>query len=157
MALLVWACDACVESGRADRAKPWLQQYCCDSPRFAYFDTEKTCRACGGLFVFSKEEQRRWYEDFKLPPSAEPVDCRSCRLAKKAQKDAASKLGGALKDLDPRNPEKLTEIAALYLVIGRPRKAAEFLRRAKNVSEEPATIAKLMEQIVELESCPGPS
>lgn len=151
VALLVWACADCVESGRADRAKPWLQEYCRDSPRFAYFAIEKICRSCGDPFVFSKEEQRRWYEDFKLPPSAEPVDCRSCRSVKKAQKEASSRLGPALKDLDPRNPEELTKIAALYLIIDRPRKAAEFLRRAKNASAEPETVGKLMEQIVELE------
>ncbi|HEV7783843.1 MAG TPA: hypothetical protein VGQ28_00820 [Thermoanaerobaculia bacterium] len=43
------------------------------------------------------------------------------------------------------------KIAALYLMIDRPRKAAEFLRRAKNVSAEPETIAKLIEQIIQLE------
>lgn len=145
--LLVWACDACFRHGRALRARAWLQVYCCDSPRLAYFDIVKTCRACGGQFVFSRLEQRRWCEEFKLPPRAEPVACRACRAAERAVSAANTELAVRLKGLDPRSPTELAEVAALYVTIGSPRKAADFFRRAKNASDDPGEVAELLEKL----------
>ena len=149
---LVWACDSCLELGKAIRAKPWLQELCCDAPRFAYFAQAKTCRRCGRDFVFTALEQRRWYEEFKLPPSAEPIDCRTCRDAKRRRSRAATQLAERLEALDPHDPSQLAEIASLYLAIGSSRKAAEFLRRAKNRSADPGQVAELLERLVHLES-----
>jgi hypothetical protein len=148
---LVWACDSCLKR-RAARAKAWLQEFCCDAPRFAYFDQEKTCRSCATRFVFTRVEQGRWYEEFKLPPSAEPIDCRACRAAKRKRSEAATRLGARLKALDSRDAIQLAEIAALYLAIGSSRKAAEFLRRAKNKSDDPAQVAELLERLAGLEA-----
>jgi hypothetical protein len=155
--LLVWACDACISHGRAWRAKPWLQQFCCDTPRFAYFNITKTCRTCGNRFEFPRSEQRQWYEEFKLPPRAEPVECRACRAAKRAAKAAQAELATKLKALDSRDPQQLCELASLYVAIGTPRRAAECLRRAKNLVDDPAKVADLLDRIAELEhpSRPG--
>jgi len=149
---LIWACDACIQHGRAVRAKAWLQEYCCDSPRFAYFDQEKTCQSCGNHFIYTRAEQQRWYEVFKLPPRAETVDCRPCRAAKRAVAAANAELAARLKVLDPRNARDLAEVASLYVAIGSPRKAAEFLRRAKNVSDDPSEIAELIERLAKVET-----
>lgn len=149
---LVWACESCLKNRRAIRAKAWLQQFCCDTPRFAYFDHSKVCRTCGQPFVFTADQQQRWYEEFKLPPNAEPVDCRSCRIAKRRRSRAATDLAGRLKTLDPRDAHQLAEIASLYIATGSPRKAAEFLRRAKNRSDDPAQIAELLERLSRLEA-----
>jgi hypothetical protein len=150
--LLVWACDFCVQQRRAVRAKTWLQEYCCKSPRFAYFDLEKTCRTCGSHFTFTRTEQARWYEEFKLPPNAEPIECRHCRARKRRRAEANARLAASLHSLDPRNPTQLAELASLYLEVGSSRKAAEFLRRAKNVSSEPKQVAELLERLAQLQS-----
>jgi len=149
---LVWACEACVAGGRALRARPWLQQFCCDLPRLAYFDVRKHCCSCGGDFVFGKAEQRRWYEEFKLTPSAEPVDCRACRAAKRFAAAANQELAEALGALDPVAPEQLVRVAGLYVALGRPQKASSYLRRAKNLSEDPLEIARLQEEIRKVEA-----
>lgn len=37
------------------------------SPIFWYQDKLLSCRNCGAEFVFTKNEQRVWYEEYKLP------------------------------------------------------------------------------------------
>jgi hypothetical protein len=150
--LLAWACDVCLKQGRATRARPWLQEFCCDPPRFAYFDQTKTCQACGKEYVFTRGEQKRWYEEYKLRTSAVPSVCRACRAAKRARTAAHQDLAARLHSFDPENPQELVEIAALYLVIGNARKAALFLRRAKNASDDPARITELLEKIAAVEA-----
>lgn len=49
------------------------------SPLFWYQDVVCICRDCGARFVFSKEEQRIWYEEYKLPVYARAVRCLACR------------------------------------------------------------------------------
>jgi len=61
------------------------------SPPFWYADTAVRCRACDRQFLFSKEEQRHWYEELKLPIYASAVRCPECRAqvraAKKSQRE----------------------------------------------------------------------
>ncbi|WP_442909639.1 zinc-ribbon domain containing protein [Hydrogenophaga sp.] len=42
-------------------------------------DTPCSCSDCGTEFLFSKEEQRIWYEEYKLPIFARAVRCLACR------------------------------------------------------------------------------
>jgi DNA-directed RNA polymerase subunit RPC12/RpoP len=152
---LVWACDACAREGRAVPAKPWLQETAGSPPRFAYWDVPKICRSCGGDFVFSAAEQRRWYEEYKLPPNAEPVECRSCSSHRRLLATTNSELGAKLAALDPKNAQQLADIAALYVVLGSPRKAALYLRRAKNASRDPAQVAELLQRLASVEDRPA--
>lgn len=48
-------------------------------PLFWYQDKTKMCRDCGVEFVFSKEEQKYWYEELKIPIYADAVSCKACR------------------------------------------------------------------------------
>jgi len=61
------------------------------SPPFWYADTVVQCKACARKFLFSKEEQRHWYEELKLPIYASAVRCPECRArvraAKKSQRE----------------------------------------------------------------------
>ena len=150
--LLYWACESCLENGRAIRAKPWLQEYCCDLPRLAYYDLTRRCRSCGADFTFSKREQQRWFEEFKLTPSAEPVECRACRAAGRAAAEANTELAAQLKTLNPKSADSLAGIAMLYLQLGRARKAAEYLRRAKNVCADSGKVAQIVDEIRRVES-----
>lgn len=56
------------------------------SPPFWYEDTVVQCKACARQFVFSKEEQRHWYEDLRLPIYASAVRCPECRTQVRAMK-----------------------------------------------------------------------
>ena len=51
------------------------------SPLFWYEDKSKICVDCGCSFVFSKEDQVRWYEELKIPIYAEANRCKECRAA----------------------------------------------------------------------------
>jgi Probable zinc-ribbon domain len=63
---LSWACDSCLKAGRALEAKPWLQTYGYNSPKFAYVDEVKKCSDCGNEFVFAATEQAFWYETLEF-------------------------------------------------------------------------------------------
>ncbi len=130
-----WACRGCIEAGRAILAKPELQVrfdgvYC---P--VYVDLSLTCAECGGEFVNTAEEQRVWYEEYRLRMTAGPgvpYRCLPCRRKKQARRRALHTLQARLKDYDPLLADDLREIAALYDAIGATEKAALFERRAKN-------------------------
>lgn len=49
------------------------------SPLFWYEDKPQTCVDCGLAFVFTKEEQRAWYEDYRIPIFAMASRCAACR------------------------------------------------------------------------------
>jgi uncharacterized Zn finger protein (UPF0148 family) len=143
---LVWACDECLAAKRALKARPWLQTYCCDTPLFAYVDSEATCRTCGLRFTFSAAEKRRWYEGYKFILASHPVNCLPCRRAKRVIRGANQALEKALCELDPRSVEQLVEVSSLYLKMGATKKAVEFLRRAKNLSRDQEEVAELLER-----------
>jgi hypothetical protein len=67
---------------RADKAK---QNYSV-MPRLFYFPRLKTCRRCGGVFVFSAKEQKYWYEDLKFYVDSTAVECVTCRKQKREGK-----------------------------------------------------------------------
>jgi len=48
-------------------------------PIFWYEDKENTCVQCGVQFVFTKEEQQQWYEEYKIPIYAKANRCSKCR------------------------------------------------------------------------------
>lgn len=130
-----WACRGCIDAGRAILAKPELQVrfdgvYC---P--VYVDLSLTCAECGGEFVNTAEEQRVWYEEYRLRMTAGPgvpYRCLPCRRKKQARRRALHALQARLKTCDAQQPDDLREIAALYDAVGATEKAALFRRRAKN-------------------------
>lgn len=73
-----WACDTCLQSGKAIMGNPASQNYCW-SPNYAYYDSNKTCRTCKSKFTFAKEEKKYWYESLKFWIDSEPVNCLNCR------------------------------------------------------------------------------
>lgn len=73
-----WACDSCLQSKKAIKGNPELQNYCWN-PNYAYFDSPKICKTCKSEFIFSKEEKKYWYESLKFWIDSEPVNCVNCR------------------------------------------------------------------------------
>ena len=58
------------------------------SPLFWYQDQSRVCAGCGIAFVFTKEQQRKWYEHYRIPIYAHASRCESCRRTLREQKAA---------------------------------------------------------------------
>ncbi len=144
---LKWACEDCVRNGRALEARPWLQLFHTFPPRLAYYDQELVCRKCDQHFVFTRKEQKRWFEELKIWAQAEPARCPRCRRAGRAEAQNQKELVQALKDLDSASAASLARVADLYLRIGSRGKAIEYLRQAKNRAGSEQELAELLERI----------
>lgn len=81
--VLYWACNQCLRQGRAIRADAEKQKWCDCEPYFAYFNEERTCVACGARFVFTKEEQKHWYETLQFWVWSRPIRCEQCNARRK--------------------------------------------------------------------------
>ncbi len=81
-----WACDDCLEQGRAILANPGLQKFVDCVPYYAYFDLQLECGTCGKRFQFSAKEQQFWYESLKFWVQSWPKDCVECRREKRKRK-----------------------------------------------------------------------
>jgi hypothetical protein len=144
-----WACEGCVQAGRALRASPSKEVHCLHPPYLAYYDDDIECEDCGQTFTFSAEEQRFWYEELQFLLRSRPKQCAPCRRRRRERKKAEAQLGPALAQLTvtPKEPQLLLQIADLYLEAGRPRKSAEYLRRAKNQVDDPTLLEELWARI----------
>jgi glutaredoxin len=146
---LVWACDDCLESGRALEAKPWLQLRGI-SPEFAYFDQARTCEDCQTDFVFSASEQAYWFETLQFVTYSVPKQCPDCRKTRRKAKGVHLELGRIQAQFSGSIPE-LIQLADLYLELGNTAKVLEHLRRAKNKTRSPELRDQLLVRIAELE------
>ncbi len=70
-------------------------------PLFWYEDKQQRCVACGVGFVFSKDEQQAWYEDYRIPIYAGASRCAACRQARRAARQAQKK---HMQDMASREP-----------------------------------------------------
>jgi len=59
------------------------------SPIFWCQDKLLSRRNCGAEFVFTKNEQRVWYEEYKLPIQVKAVCCTTCRQRQRKEKGPA--------------------------------------------------------------------
>lgn len=75
---LDWACDACLDNGRAILADAKKQKYCDYWPYYAYRDEPNICAACGTNFVFEATEQKYWYETLQFWVQSYPKYCKGC-------------------------------------------------------------------------------
>lgn len=73
-----WACDSCLDSKKAIKANPSIQNYCWE-PHLAYFDARFTCNTCQDKFTFKKEEKQLWYEKLQFWIDSRPNNCTNCR------------------------------------------------------------------------------
>lgn len=85
---LQWACNQCLERGRAIRGTPAIQTFCDYEPYFAYFDVELRCEDCEKQFLFSAREQQFWYERLKFWVQSRPKQCRRARRQRLAKPPA---------------------------------------------------------------------
>ena len=59
------------------------KQNCSICPRYWYADATIKCLQCKVNFVFSKEEQKYWYEELKFWVDSFPNKCPSCKKNEK--------------------------------------------------------------------------
>jgi hypothetical protein len=142
-----WACDECLQSGRAIKANINNQDFDGCNPHFAYFDKIASCRDCSNDFVFSKEEQRHWYEKLRLMVLAKEVRCNPCRYNKKMH----TKLLKLLGNFDYKDMGKTQETVNLCIKFGFYQQAQHLLnlvqKRYKKTSAEFITAGKLLLEV----------
>lgn len=151
---LSWACGTCLArcTRHATRANPKLQTFCDHPPYLAYFDRDARCSDCGATFTFTAREQRYWYEQLKFWVQSHPKQCPSCRRARRNRSRANAQLAEIMAKLDERCPKALAAAAGALLATGSRRKAAELLRRAKNLTRDEAERAELLRRVEALEA-----
>ena len=84
---LYWACNDCIASGLALPADPARQKWCDCLPYYAYFDEERLCGDCQQPFVFTKEEQKHWYETLQFWVWSRPIYCKACKARRGGQRE----------------------------------------------------------------------
>jgi Probable zinc-ribbon domain len=147
---LVWACDDCLESGRALEAKPWLQVRGYGLPVFAYVDQTRSCEDCGTHFLFPASEQAYWYEELQFVMHSVPKQCPDCRKTRRRTKGVHLELGRIHSQFSGSVAE-LIQLADLYLELGNAAKTLEHLRRAKNKTRSVELRDQLLVRIAKLE------
>ncbi len=113
-----WACDSCLDIGIAIPGEAKEQTFCIWQPHFAYVDQKRQCRTCEESFVFSKEEQKFWYETLKFWVVSDAVNCKKCRKEKRNRKerirDAQLEIEEFLPEFDKMNINHLEKVIHLY-------------------------------------------
>ena len=71
------------------------------SPLFWYQDQSRVCIGCGAAFVFTKEQQQTWYEEYGIPIYAYASRCTSCR---RTLRQAKAALKQHMEDMASRPP-----------------------------------------------------
>ncbi len=76
------------------------------APYLAYSDIGHRCSDCGEKFVFTKHEQRFWYEELGFWVQSRPKQCVACRQKRRTTAEANTRLQQAIAELDPQNSEQ---------------------------------------------------
>jgi hypothetical protein len=128
-----WACDRCIDAGRARRADITKQNLGLGTPFAAYIDRPFTCQDCRQPSVFGAAEQKHWFEELGFLIWVHPTQCPACRRKRRAKKRLNAELAAALAGLDPGDARQLDAIAGIYEAMGNVPKAGLFRARARNV------------------------
>jgi len=129
-----WACDTCIENKKANIANPLVQHYYgYYLPFFMYFDIEKNCESCSKDFIFSKEEQKHWYEVLKFYVFSVATRCKDCRKDRRAMIAQNNRLM-ELTALEDKTAEQLKELADIYHEIGSEEKSRMYANQLKKLN-----------------------
>lgn len=147
-------CPQCFSEGRALRGDASRQNYeGIGGPIAAFWDQTRQCGTCSKSYVFGAAEQKYWYESLVFFVESAPLECPGCRKETRARKLAQKTLQELLPlpaGADWRQCEKVARAAAR---IGGS-KALEYLRRAKNLCDQPQEKARLEAEIATFEPAP---
>lgn len=127
----LWACDECFQTKKAIKSIPVVIETS-GYPPLAYFDSPKECNTCKTDFIFSKEEQKFWYENLKFTIDSTAKNCVACREAIRKQKHNNLRLAELLKkDEDSLSLSQLNELVNIYKEIGNEEKMNRYLNLIK--------------------------
>lgn len=127
-----WACDACLDSGKALIGNPEAQLYCDFDPYLAYIDIDKTCEKCHEMYVFKKEEQKYWYETLRFWIQSKPKHCPKCRQEVREEKQLNKELSILLKEKERLTIQDMERLSEIYEEINKPDKSKYY----KNLVEK---------------------
>ena len=128
-----WACDTCLETKKALLGNPKKQYHTFThpmntaNPNLAYINKTVQCDACQEDFLFSKEEQKYWYEDLQFVVYSKPKQCLTCRKKKQADKLINTELSDLLKDGEPTELKKLQRLVTIYELLEKHDKTKYYL------------------------------
>lgn len=144
-----WACDDCLRDKVALPAVIQRQNLspCHPEPNVAYFDEIKQCKICKQTFLFSKEEQRHWYEELKFRSWSKCITCKSCRKSRRYINSRNAALSKLIPEFEAGKISHLDRIVELYTELGNKEAAKRILASA---SKKCAKDEKYLEHIKQL-------
>lgn len=148
-------CPKCLSEGRALRADRSKQNIDLGGPIDAFWDQTRECGTCAKDYVFGAEEQQFWYETLGFFVESVPLQCPACRKKTRARKHAQKTLQELL-PLPPGADWRLCEKVARAAALVGGSKALEYLRRAKNLCDDPEEKARLQAEIAAFKPAPPP-
>ncbi len=131
-----WACDDCINGGKAILANPEKQYFTFTHPMYtanpylSYFDKGFTCKNCNDKFTFSKEEQKYWYEELSFVVYSKPIACGKCRKEGRVVKNLNKELSELLQEGEPEEKSTLIRISEIYKEMGKTEKMKKYLTAA---------------------------
>jgi hypothetical protein len=126
-----WACDSCLSLKKAIKANPTKQTYCDHKPILAYYDQTYNCDSCKSDFIFSKKEQKFWYEELGFWIQSKPKHCKDCRKEKRREKEYHKRIGLLKEKEENLNVEEIAELAEIYNHFGNEAKRNMYLNILK--------------------------
>lgn len=134
--LYQWACDDCINNQKAILANPKKQYYTFKnpmdtwSPFLAYFDKKFKCKICEEKTIFSKEEQKHWYEELSFVVFSKPTTCKKCSKELRIAKSLNTELSALLEKGIPKEKNNLLRLAEIYEKMGKIEKMNQYLNAA---------------------------
>ena len=131
---IMWACNGCLNSGKAIASKTYMFiQQAYTPPVFAFFDLPRRCKKCTSSFIFRKEEWRYWVDELGFYYRTEKKFCDSCQPIQLNNKQL-NKLIQIHRSMafDKDYVKQAIRISNKYLKMGYPDRAKGYLKRIIN-------------------------
>lgn len=145
-----WGCDHCLSSGLAVMAKSdchHLGRCGCPSWILSYYDQARKCARCSEPFVFTKEEQRYWYEELNFYMASVPNECAPCRRLIRQEHSGTRRLSVLIPRFKRGETELLETICDIYIEMGKTDRAMQFLAMARRDHAKSASVLKRIKTI----------
>ncbi|MDF1814557.1 MAG: zinc-ribbon domain containing protein [Verrucomicrobiales bacterium] len=101
-----------VEYGTAEKAD-WKAQKFTVAPRHWYIDAEYECPVCKRLFIWAAQEQKLWFEEYKIYVDAEPQSCRECRNVHKESQTLRKEYDEIISDAENGDRQKRVRVVEI--------------------------------------------
>lgn len=134
-----WACNTCIQAGRAIVAnyRPQGSVSAFPPAMVVYRDEERNCADCAKAYTFTAREQQRWYEEWRIPLEAMPRACTDCRQARRENRTASLTIKSLMhRAKTAQSLEAMRSLMLIYKSRNKPTKADYWTRIARKTREE---------------------